>query len=108
MKKNLTFLSVVCVLLVSSFLVVFLSNSNTKSLIDENIDALSHYEWGGGYTDEFGRVSWYEYQRVDHEYVMVEDGPCLKVTATCHGHGNLFCNGYIRYELIPIDHDSPF
>jgi hypothetical protein len=88
------------------FIVIGMSNSllngTINPLLKDNIEALADDEWGGGHDDGTGGGTiWYEYEQITYSW---EYGPgaILPIEAywcethTCHGYGNLFCNGYIN------------
>lgn len=84
--------------------VIGISSINTgrsiSPLLKENIEALATDEWGGGHDDGGGGLVWYEYQTIEYTVKNENDPPALLCqTATCHGYGDLFCNGW--QECIP-------
>lgn len=98
MKKEIIFVLILSV--ISSVLVLGSLKEQATDLVRSNVEALTEYEWGGGYPLPGGGIEWYEYTRTtyEHKYCYHPYLPyyvCECVVTTCQGRGNLFCNGSI-------------
>lgn len=103
MKTKLRlFISSVAVCLAIYCIKSYVNTHLTSSFLNENIEILADSEWGGGHPGDGGNPRWYEYSRINYEYRTVTHPnlpyyQTLCEVCTCHGYGDLFCNGYIKY-----------
>lgn len=103
MKKELVIAAIL--LLMIGYLINCRTNKGRyNELTQSNVEALANDEWGGGHNTPDGLV-WYEYERIGYEYHYcgypyanpdsLSLPECECTIKTCHGYGDLFCNGFI-------------
>ena len=100
MKRKLLF-----ILLISTFVLILskVCSVQASSRYSRNVEGFLDDEWGGGHSIGHGQIVWYEYSKTTTEFYdwVTINGvsvPKYKTIVTCHGYGDLHCEGYYYHH----------
>lgn len=97
--KTIFFITVLSVMTIIGLYFCKVQKGHISGLVYSNVEALAQDEWGGGHWGPDG-PGWYSYVKTTYQYQNCSHPElpgyiCECVVKTCHGYGDLFCNGSI-------------